>query len=709
MGEFVFTRVRRFLRRSSTSSVLSAKDLPTFPTSTSSQTAKEEQADPKQSDFIPGSFSAPTTPDLRGRRGSSAKSRQTLALERSSSPQCRQTKTKLQGRPSSEHTASEGARTPLDGPPHTLDRASSPSTYPKFIVQEPTPDQPLLTPANQKREVNVIEEEFEDAVEELKQGQEAETRPTTAASATVPVLQRPELLTRSQTLVSPEQHRLIQTLLQGDRPESRSATFERLSSVNAEMVQRKIWVKRPGQSATLVTVTEDDVVDDVREAILRKYGNSLGRSLDAPDITLRIVSREQSGRAAPTERHLGPEEQICRTLDAYFSGGQTVDEALIIEVPQRRTPKPSPRYGNQLPHYMIEETRAPGDESGYFPPMPAMPSPHAAPSNHSGSIHHQPLHSMSVLSTGQVPALPSPGGRYRHGPASHSNRPKFSRNHTSSPTVITSLPPTQHVLGILPFSRTNSAHTASSIDHLVSSDSNKQLANGVPAPAPPPLPTPPAPASDQKSNITPPGRVSSPRPGQKPRRSKKKDAQKDIAASAASPSAGLLDGTVPPINVLIVEDNVINLRLLEAFMKRLKVRWKTAVNGREAVNKWRMGGFHLVLMDIQLPVMSGLDATREIRRLERVNNIGVFSSPISGKHETSLEEKDESAAGQLHNGKYEPQGDDVLEPRSLFKSPVIVVALTASSLQSDRHEALAAGCNDFLTKVRLLKVHVGRC
>ncbi|KAG9826169.1 hypothetical protein KCU63_g16026, partial [Aureobasidium melanogenum] len=34
----------------------------------------------------------------------------------------------------------------------------------------------------------------------------------------------------------------------------------------------------------------------------------------------------------------------------------------------------------------------------------------------------------------------------------------------------------------------------------------------------------------------------------------------------------------------------------------------------------------------------------------------------------------------------------------LFKSPVIIVALTASSLQSDRHEALAAGCNDFLTK-----------
>jgi len=120
-------------------------------------------------------------------------------------------------------------------------------------------------------------------------------------------------------------------------------------------------------------------------------------------------------------------------------------------------------------------------------------------------------------------------------------------------------------------------------------------------------------------------------------------------------------------------------------MKRLKVRWQTAMNGREAVTKWRAGGFHLVLMDIQLPVMSGLEATREIRRLERLNSIGVFSSSAS----SSAPERDAAD---------EPEGDDKLPSTLLFKSPVIIVALTASSLQSDRHEALAAGCNDFLTK-----------
>ena len=124
-------------------------------------------------------------------------------------------------------------------------------------------------------------------------------------------------------------------------------------------------------------------------------------------------------------------------------------------------------------------------------------------------------------------------------------------------------------------------------------------------------------------------------------------------------------------------------------MKRLKVRWQTAIDGREAVTKWRAGGFHLVLMDIQLPIMNGLEATKEIRRLERLNNIGVFSSSAS----SSAPEK------EVDN---EPEAKDKLPSTVLFKSPVIIVALTASSLQSDRHEALAAGCNDFLTKVYTL-------
>ena len=73
--------------------------------------------------------------------------------------------------------------------------------------------------------------------------------------------------------------------------------------------------------------------------------------------------------------------------------------------------------------------------------------------------------------------------------------------------------------------------------------------------------------------------------------------------------------------------------------------------------------------------MSGIEATKEIRRLERVNHIGVFS-----------EEKLDATS----------PGDELGDLP--FPSPVIIVALTASSRESDRNEALAAGCNDFLTK-----------
>ncbi|EXJ75592.1 uncharacterized protein A1O5_00099 [Cladophialophora psammophila CBS 110553] len=437
-------------------------------------------------------------------------------------------------------------------------------------------------------------------------------------------------------------------------------------------MQRKIWVKRPGASPTRVEIAEDDLVDNVRDVILQKYANSLGRTIDAPDITLKIISREHNNKNVSAERPLGPEEPIGATLDAYYPGGQQVDEALIIEVAARRTPRASPRAGNhQISYYYTDQYRPDDAAREYFPPMP-LHSPHLAHVPHPNSVSH----SMAVLTTGQLPPLPSPGS---HGQRRHA-RPKYGRQHTSSPTILHTVQPNGQI------------GEDAQLFVFFGTESKAQL-NG-PAPSAAPLPTPPTQGpNEHKPSITPPNRVSSPHPGQKLRRRKGPAFGRSVNGDLQAPpkslpaAASLLDGTVPPINVLLVEDNVINLKLLEAFMKRLKVRWKSAMNGKEAVAMWRTGGFHLVLMDIQLPVMNGLEATKEIRRLEAVNGIGVFSgSPI----ETALRNP------QMNGG---PVGEaDALPDRSLFKSPVIIVALTASSLQSDRHEALAAGCNDFLTK-----------
>ncbi|KAL1957736.1 hypothetical protein VTO42DRAFT_5579 [Malbranchea cinnamomea] len=506
---------------------------------------------------------------------------------------------------------------------------------------------------------------------------------TTAETFTPPVSQqhtkalpspnlsgRPSIAVRRQSLVPSSQQRLIKTLLDPVQAAGGDYFSRGTPSIQADMVSRKVWVKRPGCSPTLVTVTEEDLVDDLREAILRKYSNSLGRTFDAPDLILKLIPREPSSRQSNQERMLGPEEPVGRTLDMYYPGGQTVDEALIIELTPRRTPKPSPRHHVVYRH---PEELHPGEQGEYFPPMAGIQTPNASGSISSSSVpssHHTQPHSMAVITTGQLPPVPSPGSRGSWQPQ---HRPKYPRQHTSSPNAVATVPP-------------------GSMNDLAGPP-----ANGVP----PALPSPSTqnttvavtPEQTAKAAATPPSRVSSPRLAHK-RIQKLKMNSSSSTAPSALPSS-LLDGTVPPINVLIVEDNSINLKLLEAFMKRLKVRWQTAMNGREAVSKWRHGGFHLVLMDIQLPVMSGLEATREIRRLERVNGIGVFSKTVSGRR-SPADAGEGSKDGEEEKELVKPE--DILHNRSQFKSPVIIVALTASSLQSDRHEALAAGCNDFLTK-----------
>ncbi|GAA6012150.1 hypothetical protein JCM10207_005149 [Rhodosporidiobolus poonsookiae] len=141
---------------------------------------------------------------------------------------------------------------------------------------------------------------------------------------------------------------------------------------------------------------------------------------------------------------------------------------------------------------------------------------------------------------------------------------------------------------------------------------------------------------------------------------------------------------VPPISVLIVEDNPINQTILSVFMKKKGISYKVAKDGEQAVQMWKKGNFHLVLMDIQLPVKDGIEATREIREMERQNNIGTFiTTPTS----------------DIASPTSTISSNPLSAPSSpLLSMPVIIVALTASSLQADRISALAAGCNDFLTK-----------
>ena len=98
--------------------------------------------------------------------------------------------------------------------------------------------------------------------------------------------------------------------------------------------------------------------------------------------------------------------------------------------------------------------------------------------------------------------------------------------------------------------------------------------------------------------------------------------------------------------ILIAEDNDSNY-LLMSYILKSHYEFSRALNGREAVEKAKAERPDMVLMDIQMPIMDGLEATRLIRA-------------------------------------------------EMADLPII--ALTANAFDNDRQRALDAGCNDFISK-----------
>jgi len=111
-------------------------------------------------------------------------------------------------------------------------------------------------------------------------------------------------------------------------------------------------------------------------------------------------------------------------------------------------------------------------------------------------------------------------------------------------------------------------------------------------------------------------------------------------------------GRQPPVEgglVLIVEDDKVNSALASRMLRRLGYKTETASNGQEAVEAFRPGKFCAILMDMQMPVMDGIEATKKIRSLDGGNDIRIL-------------------------------------------------ALTANVMPGDRDRCLAAGMNDVLIK-----------
>lgn len=72
-------------------------------------------------------------------------------------------------------------------------------------------------------------------------------------------------------------------------------------------------------------------------------------------------------------------------------------------------------------------------------------------------------------------------------------------------------------------------------------------------------------------------------------------------------------------HVLLAEDNLLNQKFAMAVLKMNGYSWDLAENGKIAVELFAKNEYEVVLMDIQMPIMNGVDATIEIRKIEKKN------------------------------------------------------------------------------------------
>ena len=107
------------------------------------------------------------------------------------------------------------------------------------------------------------------------------------------------------------------------------------------------------------------------------------------------------------------------------------------------------------------------------------------------------------------------------------------------------------------------------------------------------------------------------------------------------------------LKILLVEDNVLNQRIVLFSLKKLNHEVIIANNGLEAVEKFREDNYDAVLMDIMMPVMDGLEATVKIREEEKL----------------------------MQSNKRTP-----------------IIALTANTMDNDRTKCLSYGMDEFMSK-----------
>lgn len=100
-----------------------------------------------------------------------------------------------------------------------------------------------------------------------------------------------------------------------------------------------------------------------------------------------------------------------------------------------------------------------------------------------------------------------------------------------------------------------------------------------------------------------------------------------------------------PIRVLVAEDEAINRLYVVSLLEERGFSCTAVKNGREAVDAFRSGGASVMLIDIAMPVMGGLEAVREVRRLEAGAAVAACVVIVLSAHSEERDRADSLAAG----------------------------------------------------------------
>eukprot|EP01113_Clastostelium_recurvatum_P044329 TRINITY_DN7475_c0_g3_i1.p1 TRINITY_DN7475_c0_g3~~TRINITY_DN7475_c0_g3_i1.p1 ORF type:complete len:607 (-),score=142.32 TRINITY_DN7475_c0_g3_i1:31-1725(-) len=162
------------------------------------------------------------------------------------------------------------------------------------------------------------------------------------------------------------------------------------------------------------------------------------------------------------------------------------------------------------------------------------------------------------------------------------------------------------------------------------------------------------------------------------------------------------------LNILVAEDNAVNQAVIHRMLRKLEHTVKIVGNGQLAVDEFELNGpsYDLILMDVQMPVMDGIEATRLIRRIETSNKDQV-------QHDGDNSDGDDSVDGgkggdggiisipmkplRSNNNNTNNNSSNNNRPQSVYPH-IPIIALSAYVTTTDKDRCLAAGVDSFATK-----------